>query len=652
MKKLSILIIFLLLFPLAHAQEENYNTYSELEISFTLDSEVKARPTKPNPTLESLIANLSLFPRDDSMTEIIDIDTSASPNAEITQLNNEILYTWEHQTTGTFSYSLDSTVKTINRIYQVYPQKFPILDLDPNLEKYTEATEMIDINQDIIDQANEIVSGEKDLFTAVYNTAEWTRENIPYDLNTLTADAVQKSSWVMENRQGVCDEITGLFISLLRSVGVPARFVSGMVYSNVNEDFGAHGWAEVYFPETGWVPFDPTFGQYGWIDPSHVKLTDSPDSGSPSVRYTWRSNGVEIETEPLDLSSSIISTGDQIDPRYDLNVEPLVDKVKTGSYVPIKVSVENPQSYYSSTTAIITIAPEIFGERVNRNIKHLLLRPLEHTTVFWIVKLPDEGLQDYVYTTKVKVIDTFGSSDSINIEYANNYEIFTLKQAQDLVDELEEQQEKTFSDQLSLKCEPKKPYYYTYEDAYIECSLTNIGNTFLSNIELCFKEDCKRTDLRIGEKKFFEFSKKVSSLSPTPLVTAKNSQVEVNSFLNLRVLREPDLKVESIDYPKQVDYNQPLTITFDLDSDVIVKDLEIKIDNLDPLIVEQSQGTKTIKLETNSNHFINNRLDIKVDYKDENGKEYQLTETFDILVTNLPWYARILRVFKLLIAKI
>ena len=126
----------------------------------------------------------------------------------------------------------------------------------------------------------------------VFKIGEWTKKNIKYDLSTLTESVSQKASWVLKNKEGVCDELTNLFISMLRSVGIPARFVTGMVYTNMESSWGNHGWAEVYFPGKGRVPWDVTFGQFGWVDPSHVKLDDDVDSGESSVNYKWRSRNI------------------------------------------------------------------------------------------------------------------------------------------------------------------------------------------------------------------------------------------------------------------------------------------------------------------------------------------------------------------------
>ena len=91
---------------------------------------------------------------------------------------------------------------------------------------YLEAGEVIDSeNAGIGRQASKIAEGEDDLYGVVYNLATWVEENVDYDLSTLTAESSQKASWVLENRRGVCDEMTSLFIAMCRSLGIPAKFV-------------------------------------------------------------------------------------------------------------------------------------------------------------------------------------------------------------------------------------------------------------------------------------------------------------------------------------------------------------------------------------------------------------------------------------------
>ncbi|MFN2166213.1 MAG: transglutaminase-like domain-containing protein, partial [Anaerolineae bacterium] len=92
---------------------------------------------------------------------------------------------------------------------------------------------------------------------------------IPYDDQIeapgLTQDGVDY--FLFEVQAGYCDYYASAMVVLLRSVGVPARYVRG--YSEGEADDGTyhllesdgHAWAEVYFPGYGWIEFEPTGGE-------------------------------------------------------------------------------------------------------------------------------------------------------------------------------------------------------------------------------------------------------------------------------------------------------------------------------------------------------------------------------------------------------
>jgi transglutaminase-like putative cysteine protease len=70
---------------------------------------------------------------------------------------------------------------------------------------------------------------------------------------------------VMRERKGVCQDFAHLAIACVRSVGLPARYVSGYLETlsppGVEKLIGvdaSHAWFSVYIPHLGWVDFDPT----------------------------------------------------------------------------------------------------------------------------------------------------------------------------------------------------------------------------------------------------------------------------------------------------------------------------------------------------------------------------------------------------------
>jgi hypothetical protein len=75
--------------------------------------------------------------------------------------------------------------------------------------------------------------------------------------------------FLFELQRGYCDYYATAFIVLARLAGLPARFATGFAPGSWDQRQGdfvvtesnAHSWPEVYFPEVGWVPFEPTAGR-------------------------------------------------------------------------------------------------------------------------------------------------------------------------------------------------------------------------------------------------------------------------------------------------------------------------------------------------------------------------------------------------------
>ena len=69
----------------------------------------------------------------------------------------------------------------------------------------------------------------------------------------------------MKERKGVCQDFAHLAIACIRSIGLPARYVSGYIetLSPDGEEKligvdASHAWFSIYIPERGWTDFDPT----------------------------------------------------------------------------------------------------------------------------------------------------------------------------------------------------------------------------------------------------------------------------------------------------------------------------------------------------------------------------------------------------------
>jgi protein-glutamine gamma-glutamyltransferase len=73
--------------------------------------------------------------------------------------------------------------------------------------------------------------------------------------------------FVAEGKRGYCQHFAGAMALMLRLLGVPARVAVGFTSGTYEDggwtvtDHNAHAWVEVWFPDYGWLPFDPTPGR-------------------------------------------------------------------------------------------------------------------------------------------------------------------------------------------------------------------------------------------------------------------------------------------------------------------------------------------------------------------------------------------------------
>lgn len=106
--------------------------------------------------------------------------------------------------------------------------------------------------------------------------------------------AATTASQAFTLKRGVCQDITHIFISAARSLGIPARYVSGYFHraDGVVEQDAGHAWAEAHIPDLGWVGFDATNGIC--VTDAHLRVAVGLDylSAAP-VRGTRLGGGAE-----------------------------------------------------------------------------------------------------------------------------------------------------------------------------------------------------------------------------------------------------------------------------------------------------------------------------------------------------------------------
>ncbi|MGO8836335.1 MAG: transglutaminase family protein [Limisphaerales bacterium] len=147
-----------------------------------------------------------------------------------------------------------------------------------------------------------LVAGVRDLNRRIFS-------DFKYDPKATTVATPLEEVW--EKRRGVCQDFAHLGIACLRSLGLPARYVSGYLRTRPPEGgeqlVGAdasHAWFAIFCPGTGWIDFDPTNN----LQPAeeHITVAYGRDFGDVSPVAGILTGGgkhvvkVAVDVKPLD----------------------------------------------------------------------------------------------------------------------------------------------------------------------------------------------------------------------------------------------------------------------------------------------------------------------------------------------------------------
>lgn len=133
-------------------------------------------------------------------------------------------------------------------------------------KEYVLNSSLIQRSEKLASYVEHIFRDEVPVLEAALNFTHQIFEEFTFDPVATTVSTPPEE--VLEEKRGVCQDFAHLAIACIRSVGLPARYMSGYIETLpppgqeklVGAD-ASHAWFSIFVPDLGWVEFDPTNDQ-------------------------------------------------------------------------------------------------------------------------------------------------------------------------------------------------------------------------------------------------------------------------------------------------------------------------------------------------------------------------------------------------------
>lgn len=189
------------------------------------------------------------------------------------------------------------------------------------MTKYTQLPEALP--QRVRDLASSLTKDKDTRYDKVLAIENYfTDHSFVYETTNVSFPAQNQDyvdQFLFDTKSGYCNNFSTSMIVLLRSAGIPARWVKGYtkgtldntlvgaegedVYKIANDN--AHSWVEVYFPGYGWIPFEPT---KGFTNPyNFINNTPAPTLQNNEV-YNSNNEPIQQRNNEAKLKSLIEDT--------------------------------------------------------------------------------------------------------------------------------------------------------------------------------------------------------------------------------------------------------------------------------------------------------------------------------------------------------
>jgi len=295
--------LILPLLPLIVLMAQPFSSHSEnfllkgsqtSRIKYSLTQRVVPIPGTKSLVISTVVPATFQSPTYNQEIENLNITFNPPPSKREEKLdkrgNKVILVAWDNPR-GTMTATVSLTAKNYVLLNPLATSiAFPLNQMEPAVQDYLSATEQVPVDHPKIRaKAKELTKGVKTEFDAVQRILAWVVDHTTYVLTPPKYDAM----YTFETGKGNCQNYSHLSAALMRAAGIPVRIVNGVTLKRTYDAKteygkltfgmaqGRHSWIDVYFPDLGWVPFDPQQSQL-FTSNRYIRLESGLDNNETS----------------------------------------------------------------------------------------------------------------------------------------------------------------------------------------------------------------------------------------------------------------------------------------------------------------------------------------------------------------------------------
>ena len=165
--------------------------------------------------------------------------------------------------------------------------------------------------------AREVTATAGSRYAKAVALQDWFRTSFRYSLDVPPGHGGDALVAFLASKEGYCEQFAGAYAAMARSLGIPARVAVGFTPGDPDPDDPtlyrirgrhAHAWPEVWFPEVGWVPFEPTPGRGIPGAEPYTGVPEAQEAVSPTVSVVPSTPATTTTTTPGSRSTAPATT--------------------------------------------------------------------------------------------------------------------------------------------------------------------------------------------------------------------------------------------------------------------------------------------------------------------------------------------------------